>query len=237
MTIARKNLVVTGIMITIFCTMSFSFGRTAPTVIIYNYSGYNGEIIVSPIFIVNATNIMTATINLSFESSIVQIVSMDDSVFDNMIPIVNNTEGWTRIGAYQIMGSPLSNTILLANITFYPIGNPSDYSPLNFTYIYLENNEGEEIPFVVDNGSFTIREDLCQCQKGDCNQDCDIDIFDFDLFGQAWGKSLGDPHFVICHDFNNDDMVNVFDLDEFAQAWGIIYCDCLPCMAPPWQLW
>jgi hypothetical protein len=131
----------------------------------------------------------------------------------------------------------LSNRIFIANISVALIGTPPDYSSIDFTVVFLENEEGENVLCHHINGSFSILEDVCPCKKGDCDKDCDIDVFDLDILGQAWGTSNGNPRFVKCHDTNDDDIINIFDLDGFAQVWGAIYCDCLPCVAPPWTTW
>ena len=89
-------------------------------------------------------------------------------------------------------------------------------------------------------------EDCCLCVFGDCNCNCEIDIFDLDTFAQAFGKSSGEPGYHRCVDYNGNGRIDVADLDAFAQNFGRINCDCDTCCAPwcscescppPWQQW
>jgi len=79
----------------------------------------------------------------------------------------------------------------------------------------------------------------CQCIKFDCDKDCDIDVFDFDAFGQAWGSLIGSPQYCECCDTDDDGDVDIMDFAAFAQHWGAtnLCPGCTNCTAPPWEPW
>ena len=79
----------------------------------------------------------------------------------------------------------------------------------------------------------------CQCMKFDSDNDCDIDVFDFDIFAQAWGSINYAGDYNPCCDNDDDGDVDVFDFDRFGRHWGEsdLCPGCPNCTAPPWEPW
>jgi len=165
----------------------YTLGATAVTTVsIPDCTVPPGNSIVAPIIIHNVTNVMTADVNLSFDPSVVQVLSADNSDFDMMIPTIDNTNGWIRIGALQMGSGALSGNITIANLTLQAVGSAGSVSPLDFTNIYLENGTGIEIPAIADNGTFTVEDIIppqienvtsdppTQVQNGYVNITCDV---------------------------------------------------------------
>ncbi len=55
---------------------------------------------------------------------------------------------------------------------------------------------------------------------GDLDGDGDTDVFDFGIFGPAFGTSLGDPGFVPEADFDGNNTIDVFDFGIFGPDFG-----------------
>ncbi|HEC75653.1 MAG TPA: hypothetical protein ENI33_00130, partial [Thermoplasmatales archaeon] len=120
-----------------------------------------GDSITIPIMIYNVTNMGDAEINLSFDSSVVNVLSFSGGDFDLLVSEINNSNGWARAGGTKIFGN-LSGDVVLANITLQAVGVPGETSPLNFTHILIHDAtpQGNVIPASPQNGTFTINDTL-----------------------------------------------------------------------------
>ena len=157
--IRKKNGIMYGVLILLFIltlATTYSIGNNGTIVSIPDCDVLQGETLFIPINISNVANIITADIKLSFNGSIVNILSVDNSDFDSMIPTIDNTNGWLRIGAFQIMSPELSGDITLGILLLQAVGDPGETSLLQFTDVYLENDTETEIIASADNGTFTI---------------------------------------------------------------------------------
>ena len=74
-----------------------------------------------------AQSVSSALINLTYDSSVVEVISAGDSDFDVFIP--NIVDGKVRMIGFQ-MGASLTTPIKFANVTIKAIGNPGDYTEL-----------------------------------------------------------------------------------------------------------
>ena len=117
-----------------------------------------GEFVVMPIMIYGGVGVSTADVNISFDASVANIISVDTSDFDTIISVIDNESGWIRIGVFQIMNTGLSGDILLGTVTFLATGFSGDSSVLCFTNVYLEDENGIEISASPINGLFTVEE-------------------------------------------------------------------------------
>lgn len=72
-------------------------------------------------------SVSSALINLTYDSSVVEVISAGDSDFDVFVP--NIVDGKVRMIGFQ-MGASLTTNITFANITIKAIGNPGDYTEL-----------------------------------------------------------------------------------------------------------
>ena len=103
-------------------------------------------------------DIMTADVTLTYNKSVVHVISVSNSQFDNCIPTIDNVTGSTRIGAYQTGNPALTGDVKLCNVTLRAVGNVSDSSPLNITITRLEARDESVIVATPDNGTLTIHE-------------------------------------------------------------------------------
>lgn len=67
-------------------------------------------------------------------------------------------------------------------------------------------------------GSNTVS--LGLLKEGDANNDNKVDILDFTLWRQAFGKAVGDPAYNANTDFNNDGKVDILDFTLWRQNFG-----------------
>ena len=119
-----------------------------------------GENISIPLMIGNIPNVGTVDILLTYNQSIVHITAVNESDFDFMDSVINNSIGITRIGAFQTSPGGLSGDVKLANITLMAVGTPGSSSSLCITINELKEATSEEItiPASTHNGTFTIGE-------------------------------------------------------------------------------
>ena len=119
-----------------------------------------GENVTASIMIGSVPNVGTADIFLTYNQSIVHVTSVNESDFDFMDSVINNSIGITRIGAFQISSGGLSGDVKLANVTLMAVGTPGSSSALCITINELKEATSEEItiPASTHNGTFTIGE-------------------------------------------------------------------------------
>ncbi|RJS74662.1 hypothetical protein CW714_01305 [Methanophagales archaeon] len=139
----------------------YSFKTFAEIIIsISDASALSGEYITTSINISNVTRIGTADIFLSSNQSVVHVIAVNDSDFDFIDAVIDNSTGITRIGAFQTASAGLNGEVLLANVTLKAVGNGGESSALNITIIELKEAGPEEIsiPATTHNGTFIIGE-------------------------------------------------------------------------------
>ena len=119
-----------------------------------------GENVTIPILMSNITNVGIADISLSYNQSVVHVISVTDSDFDVTDSTIDNSSGLTRIGALQTISQGLNGVVRVANVTLKAVGSGGDSCTLNLTINELkEASPGEiTIPATTYNGTFTIVE-------------------------------------------------------------------------------
>jgi energy-converting hydrogenase Eha subunit E len=138
-----------------------NFTTFAEIVIAIDDSGaLSGENVTVPIMIRSVPNVGTADIFLTYNQSIVHVTGVNDSDFDFMDSLINNSLGTTRIGAFQTSPGGLSGDVKLANITLMAVGTPGSSCILNISINELKEATSEEItiPASTHNGTFTVGE-------------------------------------------------------------------------------
>ena len=148
------------------CAALFSFptlrltSASSPTeVFIANVSSKPNESVVAEILIRNVEEpgVSATTINLTYNSSVVNAVSVNSSDFDSIEFNINNSFEFTKIIAYQAGAAGLIEDVKLAEIEFKAVGREGEVSPLNIEVITLKDNGGNPIQHEVRNGSFTVK--------------------------------------------------------------------------------
>jgi len=128
-----------------------------------------GSTAIIPIMITDApgNNISDARMNLTYDSSVVEIVGVGGSDFDNangfFFSNPTTTPGKVRMIGIQWGNSSDPTTVTLATpvkfaeVTVKAIGYPGDYTPLNLEIDDLNMGSGSEYHEVLqNNGSITI---------------------------------------------------------------------------------
>ena len=123
-----------------------------------------GDIFVKPcenavmqIMIDNVTNLGVADINLSFDSSVVHVVSVTNSDFDFLHAVIDNSTRVVRIGGVDY-GDGLNGNVKLAEISLKAVGNHGEISALDLSINELKEAGAIEtpIPATVNNGTAFI---------------------------------------------------------------------------------
>jgi len=130
----------------------------------------------APIRIDNASNIGSADINITYNSSVCVITGITNGSFDITVAnLEENETGWVRIGAYQTGNPGLNGSIILANLTFRSNGT-SGTSPLtstlNLTVNKLTDATCNDISYIVVNGTYLT------FLNGDVNGDGEVTLSD-----------------------------------------------------------
>ncbi|RZN42786.1 MAG: PKD domain-containing protein [Methanophagales archaeon ANME-1-THS] len=109
------------------------------------------------IMIHNVSYLGVADITLTFDPSVVHIVSLTASDFDLLLPVINNTAGTARLGGMDY-GDGLYGNVTVAEVTVKAVGDHGELSGLNLSINELKEAGPEEIaiPATVDNGTAFI---------------------------------------------------------------------------------
>jgi len=129
------------------------------TISIGNATASPGDTTIVPLVIYDATNVGVVDVNLSYNPSVVMVIDVASGDFDTTIPnLEHNDTGFVRIGAFQTKNPGLNGTVTMANIKLKAVGNAGSTSPLNIIVTEFKDAtpEGNDIPYVTSNGTFTI---------------------------------------------------------------------------------
>ena len=118
-----------------------------------------GETATSSIMIKNMSSpgVSAVTINLTYDTSVLKISAVGNSIFDAAIFNINNRSGFVKIIAFQTGESGIVGDVSVADIKFKAVGKVGDFSTLNIDIITLKDNNGALIPYFVRNGSAIIQ--------------------------------------------------------------------------------
>jgi len=122
-----------------------------------NFRVRPGESAIAPIYINNVTNFGTATIELHYDSSVVNVTGVTQGNIPNSYLYFNidNPNGTTRMLVYTTSIPGPSGDFIYANLTLQA-GAVVGYSPLDIYIEEFADPNGELIPAVAVNGSFTV---------------------------------------------------------------------------------
>jgi hypothetical protein len=101
-------------------------------------------------------DIMTADLTLTYDNSVVHVMSVSNGQFDNVLSTINNGTGSTRIVAFQTASAPLTGNVKLCDVTLKAVGSAGESSQLTITIGKLEAGDESVITATPDNGTFTI---------------------------------------------------------------------------------
>jgi hypothetical protein len=133
--------------------------QTVVKVSIGNVSAVPGEVITIAIMIEDVTNLGVANINLSYDPSVVHVLSVCDGEFDTgAFSEINNSEGIARIGAFQMQSAGLNEDVMLCEVELKAVGAAGVSSGLKIDISELKDPtpEGNDILADIEEGVFSI---------------------------------------------------------------------------------
>lgn len=155
--ILRNHRILILIFVLALAIISLSVSAIETTVTIQNASIEPGEITVVPIMINDVMNVSGAHVLLTYNSSVVQVNSIDSTSFGlETFKEINNSSGFTRYAVINILGALEGPDIKLADVEIEAVGNPGDSCILELDVISMQDDTYSEISRTVINGTFTI---------------------------------------------------------------------------------
>ena len=116
-------------------------------------------VVTTAIMVEDATNLGVASINLSYEPSVVHVLSVSDGDFDTgAFSEINNSEGIARIGAFQMQSAGLNGEVKLCEVELKAVGAAGASSRLKIDVSELKDvtQEGKDISADIEEGVFSI---------------------------------------------------------------------------------
>ena len=141
----------------------FVLAQGSATVSSGNIGAIPGGYVTEPIMVENVTNLGGGTINLSYNSSVVQVTDVADGSGNALTVAAWNVDnvtnpGYVRISAYNITGK--SGSVIFANVTYKAVGAIGSSTPLNLTVVSLFDTSYTDISYSVANGTFRIKDTI-----------------------------------------------------------------------------
>ena len=171
--------------------------------------GNGSGIVTIPIAIEDGVNVGACDITLTFNASVVNVTDVTGGDMDvTMANLEHVHEGFVRIGTFQTDNPGLSENIAFANVTFEPIGKSGDTCSLNLSVTTFKDATpiGNEVPYIVRNGTYTI------LLNGDVNGDGVVDIHDaMYLAKHVLGITGFEVIIVEAADVNDDKVIDIAD--------------------------
>ena len=131
-----------------------SLPSTSTTISIASQTVTPGSTVTVPIMANNITNVAAYTISLTYNPAIVVVDSVGAGALGGVTTVINNVTGVTQMSAFST--TPQSGNVILANVTLRAVGTAGQTSPLTLTVTTLSDNNGNTIPAIVNNGTFSI---------------------------------------------------------------------------------
>ena len=146
------------VLIALFFALLAVHTAAATTVSIENVFVEPEKNVTASIMIGNVTNIGVADISLTFNQSVVCITATENSDFDFLHMVINNSVGEMRIGTFQISSPGLNGDVKLADIRLDAVGFDGEVSMLNLSINELKEMGTPETPIHadVDGGTLAI---------------------------------------------------------------------------------
>ncbi|GAB4544126.1 MAG: hypothetical protein Tsb0013_01000 [Phycisphaerales bacterium] len=133
---------------------------------------------------------------------------------------IDGGTNWIQIRSYATAGNWRTDTI---DVTA-EIGTPAS---LRIRFVAADEDPGNVLECAVDNivfdNSFCEQTSVNTC-LGDFDNDGDVDLGDFGIFGSAFGSVTGDANYHATADFDNDGDVDLGDFGIFGGEFGRTDC-------------
>ena len=128
--------------------------------------------------------------------------------------VIDNTLGFVMFNVSLSPNADGSGTV--AVIQFQVMADGVNKSPLHLYDVTLINGDGQTVPPLTTDGSFSN----LQIIPGDINEDGVVDINDAILASHAFGSTPSDPDWNPAADLNEDRQIDIFDLIILVMNFG-----------------
>lgn len=126
-----------------------------------------------PMVVENVTNLGACDITLSWNPLVATVVNISGRNMDSMLANAEHVdEGWIRIGAIQTDNPGLSGDVVVAMVSFAPVGTGETMLVLSNTMLVEESPNCTEIVHTLSHGMYNAP------KSGDANDDGALDFAD-----------------------------------------------------------
>ena len=195
-------------------TITYTPLANTSTVNISDAQASVGDTITSSIYIdVNdPSGLSGATIRLTFDTSVVNVISVANTDFDMLVQNINNSAGLvTMVAAQTGSAGTRQGAIKFVDVTLIAVGNVSESSPLNLEVVTIKNNDGVNTPYQISNGTFVIG------INGDFSGNYITDAWDITYLARHIVGIVG-YETLSSGDISGDGVVDVWDVTYLARA-------------------
>ncbi len=164
------------------------------------------------IMVENVTNLAAATVDITYDPNIVNVLSVSAGDFGTVTTNIDNTAGKTTITAFSNTGK--SGNVSFANVVLNAVGSINATSPLTLSVAAISDQNANAILYTIRNGTFTIS----AVSKGDVNSDGQVNVIDALLISQytVGSRTLTQTQLAAA-DVNGDGQVTIVDALFIAQ--------------------
>jgi len=184
---------------------------------IQNSSLTTGTTFTVNINIADALNLAELEFKLSYNVSALTAITVGGGGFiGSATPaiVIDNTLGFVMFNVSLSPNADGSGTV--AVIQFQVMADGVNKSPLHLYDVTLINGDGQTVPSLTTDGSFSN----LQIIPGDINEDGVVDINDAILASHAFGSTPSDPDWNPAADLNEDGQIDIFDLIILVMNFG-----------------
>lgn len=164
------------------------------------------------IMIENVTNLAAATVWLTYDPNVVNVLSVSTGDLGGVITNIDNTTGKVTMSAFST--TTKSGNVAFANVLLKSVGQINSTSPLTLSVPSLADQNGVTIPSMIRSGTFTISSVI----KGDVNGDGQVTVVDALFVAQSTvGLRQLNSNQLAAADVNCDAQVTIVDALFIAQ--------------------
>ncbi len=197
---------------TVTPTPAVNTGAGSTVVSIANATATADSNITRAIMVENVNNLAAATVWLTYDPNVVNVLSVSAGDLGGVTMNIDNTIGKVTMSAFSTTAK--SGNVVFANVLLKSVGQINATSPLTLTVPSLADQNGVPIPSTIRSGIFTISSVI----KGDVNGDGQVTIVDALFVAQyTVGMKTLSASQLAAADVNGDGQVTVVDALFIAQ--------------------
>jgi len=215
--INMKNIVI--VILILLCSISVSNAQTQSIISIdeINMEKDSTGVVPIEIEVMDESGLGAATIELSYDPEVIQILKFSYSDFDSLTYNINSKIGLVNIVTYQAGLNGIGpGTITFGKVELKAIGAKGSKSLLSIDIITLKNNTGFSIPYNIVDGSVNINGDF---QSGEITHSGIITDSNSSDVPPNWGEVIAEtatepPEFVTNNTDQTTDSKKSEDVQE-----------------------